>query len=391
MRRVAWLVLPVLIGCADDDSSTREQGSGGTGGEAGSGGAAGEAGSGGGTAGSSGSGGVAGSSGSGGVAGSSGSGGSGGMAGSSGAGGGGGTGGGGGGLLNGHVAYRVADGRIFLIEAAPGAQPVNLTDALDGISAGVDGDINVSPDGAWLALVTTRFGCDSWQCAVVVDVGLSEPSVVQTAGGADVHPEDAVAIGSGGNVVVFSSTGINSRDLHVMRRSGAEWTEPVNITGDSPFDYNTLPAIADDGHAVLFDCSPVPYGDDGTQICEVALDGTGFRVLVDPAISPNGLPGARAHSADYAPDGSIVFEGEWGTEQIWRLSPGASTPTLVGPFGNDNTPCVLPGGWVASLWLNGPNNPNAYHELKVMSADGSDHVMLVKDEDVLDGALGCGL
>jgi len=265
-----------------------------------------------------------------------------------------------------------------------------VSNALDGISSGQDGDINISPDGAWLTLLTTRFGCGGWECAVVLDIGLTSHSVIETAGGTQIHPDDAVAVGSGGDVVVYSGAGSHDRDLHVMHRSGNAWTEPVNITSSSPYAYNTQPAIAADGHAVLFDCSPVPYGGNGTRICEVAIDGSGLSVRVDPANSPNGQAGQRVHSADYAPDGSIVFEGEWGAEQVWRLSPGASTPTLIGDFGNDNSPCVLPGGWVVSLWLNSPNNPGTDHELKMMSPDGSDYVMLVEGLDVLDTTIGCG-
>lgn len=299
------------------------------------------------------------------------------------------TGGSGGGTLLGHIVYRTEDTAYFL-EAAQGAQPTSLSDALDGISAGSDDDVNLSPDGAWISLVTSRFGCEDWDCAVVMDVGLSQPRVVETSSGERIHPDEAVAVGTGGDLVVFADNDTHERDLFVMRRSGNAWTNPENITQSSTFEYNTQPAIADDGHGVVFDCSPVPYGANGTHICEVGIDGTGLQVLVDPANSPNGQSGDRVHSADYAPDGSIVFEGEWGQEQIWRLAPGASTPTVIGTFGNDNTPCVLPGGWVVSLWLNSPDNPSGYHEVKAMSPDGADHIMLVQGVDIHDSTVGCG-
>lgn len=61
----------------------------------------------------------------------------------------------------------------------------------------------------------------------------------------------------------------------------------------------------------LFACSSVPYGVNGTKICEVGIDGMGVHVLVDPANSPNGQPDNRVHSEDFAPDGSIVSEGAW--------------------------------------------------------------------------------
>jgi hypothetical protein len=291
----------------------------------------------------------------------------------------------------GHVAYRLAGGPVFLIEATAGAQPLNVTQALDALSPGTDGGVNLSPDGEWLSVVTTRFGCQSVACMVVIDVGLNQPDVLQTAGGQRVIGEAAAAVGSGGDVVVFSAAGsAHERDLFVTRRTGAFWSEPVDITGASTFSYNTAPAIAEDGGAVLFDCGPLPYGVNGTHVCEVGIDGSALRVVVDPTNSPNGESGNRAHSADYAPDGSIVFEAEWGSERIWRLAPGASVPTVIGAFGNDNTPCVLPDGRVASLWLNAESNPSGFHELKLMAADGADPVMLVQGVDVLDTTVGCG-
>lgn len=390
MRTAHWVFVLLLLGCGDD-SSAGQSGNGGSS----AGGLGGAAGSGGNTAGSggvtAGSGGDMGGSG-GNTAGSAGNvGGSAGNIGGSGGGTGGSAGSGGTPPEHGHVAYRSSDGPVFLVEATSGAQPFSLTDALDSVSPGNDKDVNLSPDGQWLSVITSRFGCDDWECIVVIDVGLSQGTVVETSSGDRAHPESAAAVSSGGDMVVFAVAGDHERDLHVMRRSGGAWTAPLNITHASPFDYNTQPAIRDDGEAVVFDCSPVPYSAEGTQICEVGIDGGGFRVVVDPSNSPNGQSGSRVHSADYGPDGSIVFEGEWGTEQIWRLPAGSSTPVLIGSYTNDNTPCVLPDGRVASLWLNAPGNPNGYHELKVMRADGSDYIMLVQGLDLMDTTVGCGL
>ncbi len=293
------------------------------------------------------------------------------------------------GPVRGHVTYRIAEEDIYLLEATPGSKPRNLSDALDAISAGRDSNVNISPDGAWIAFVTTRFGCDGWECVVVSDIGLVQPSVVMVDGEA-IHAGE-MAIGSGGDVLVVADRGQNHEtDLFVMNRTGKAWSKPKLITAESPFQYNSYPALAKDNASVLFDCSPTPYGGVGTHLCEVELNGTGFRVRVSPSDSPNGQSAAAAHSGDYAPDGSIVFEADWGSEQIWRLAPGASTPTLIGSFTNDNTPCVLPDGRVVSLWLDGPNNPRGLHELKIMNPDGSGHVVMVEGADLLDRTVGCG-
>jgi hypothetical protein len=73
----------------------------------------------------------------------------------------------------------------------------------------------------------------------------------------------------------------------------------------------------------------------------------------------------------------------------WLLPAGASTPVLLGDYGNDNSPCVLPDGQIVSLWLGRPGS-SGLHEIKLMNADGSAYVMVLADQDVVDAGLGCG-
>jgi Tol biopolymer transport system component len=176
-----------------------------------------------------------------------------------------------------------------------------------------------------------------------------------------------------------------------MVRIGGDWGAPVLLTGGSPYSYNDQPAISTDGSRVVFNCSDVPYGQEGTAICEVSTEGTGFRVVLTPAQGPGGTPQDAVRHPDYGPDGSIIFEGDWnGTEQIWRMPPGATEPIRVSPqFSNDNSPCVLPDGRIASLWLNRPGGQD-FHEIKVMATDGSSYVMALASVDVADVGIGCG-
>ena len=51
---------------------------------------------------------------------------------------------------------------------------------------------------------------------------------------------------------------------------------------------------------------------------------------------------------------------------------------------------VLPDGRIASLWLNAPDNPAGFHELKVMDASGSNSFRAVVGVDVADAGIGCG-
>src|SRR5207249_916917 len=154
-------------------------------------------------------------------------------------------------------------------------------------------------------------------------------------------------------VVYVDSGGPHTRDLWVVERQpGGGWSAPRLLTGLSPFSLNYWPVLAPDGSKVLFDASTADGGFPSTRICEVRLNGSGFRVVVSKDDGPSGTTSPAVHSGAYAPDGSVVFEAEWGGgEQVWRRT-GSGVPALVGGFPNDNSPNVLPDGRILSLWLN---------------------------------------
>ncbi|MCA9962060.1 MAG: hypothetical protein KC443_23655, partial [Anaerolineales bacterium] len=185
--------------------------------------------------------------------------------------------------------------------------------------------------------------------------------------------------------------GPHSQDLYAVTRQGSGWSDPLLLTGASSYDTHTQPAIANDGSTVLFNCDPdLQNGQEETAVCEVHTDGTNFRTVIGPADGPGGTATNALRQPDYAPDGSIVFEADWYGEQIWRLPANSSTPVRVtDAFNNDNSPCVLPDGRIVSLWLDRAGG-NGDHELKIMTADGSDYVMALMDLDVFDLGLSCG-
>ena len=298
----------------------------------------------------------------------------------------------------GHITYALPNGNVYRIAARAGATPQNVSAALDALSPGTAADewINTSADGQWLLLSTERFdpACTGWACLTIVNSALSVAEVVRV-GGNVVHPTGYSAVASGGDVVVFEDVGASAhtRDLWVTTGSAGAWSPPVALTTSSPYLFNSQPSFSADGSKIVFDCGNEPYGAEGTAICEVGVNGTGFRIVIRPQDSPGTLPktGALHHPA-YTADGSIVFEADWIGEQVWRLAPGAIVPVvLASQVTNDNSPCVLPDGRIASLWLNRAGNAQGLHELKIMTANGSAFLMALTLTDVADIGIGCGL
>jgi len=285
------------------------------------------------------------------------------------------------------VTYRQAESvtEVYRIEAAAGAVSENVSDALDVLSPhAVDAWLNISPNGLWMVLETERWGCGGWACLARVRSDYSEGGLLLTEGHV-IHPEGFSAISSDGNTVVWPGQGCGShtRDLWVSVYSGGEWLTSC-LTGDATTDWNEQPAISDDGTVVLFVC--------GENICSIDVDGTDLTVQIRLTDHPGQDNWMQLRSPDFDPSGDIVFEGEDDTEMLWRQDHLTCSFELINPsYTNDNSPCVLPDGRIASLWLNRPGNPEGYHEIKLMDEDGGNGFMLVTNPvDVHDVGIGCG-
>jgi hypothetical protein len=299
-----------------------------------------------------------------------------------------------------HVVYKVAgsDGHIFRVAASAGAQPEDVSDRLSA-SAGSDSNAGISRDGKWLALTTTRFGCGSWSCLALVatapDGATATAGTLVTAGNDVVHPESRPAVARDASFVVYSAAGTaHSRDLFIVRRNAGSavgdpgaFAAPVALTNGSTFKTHALPALSADEKGVICDCQKSDSSP--PSLCTVALDGTGFRELISVKdVASSSV--TEVHSGDFLQDGTIVFEGDWHAEQVWRRD-AAGTLTTLSPDGvtNDNSPCALPDGRIASLWLGRAGNPQGLHELKVMQLDGTSE-MIVTGVDIFDIGISCG-
>ena len=292
---------------------------------------------------------------------------------------------------------------LWRLQTKPGAVPEDLTAKLDAIApyAGTNnGPITVSPDGAWYVFQSSRFVPDTGGGTVltIAPADFSSAESVTSSSGL-ISNEGMAQATPGGDVIVFSGSGSShTRDLYLVIRANGQWSDPVALTANSPYDYHSWPVLSADGSKVVFNASDVDqYGSSGTRVAEVNLDGSGFRVLVSPEDGPPGGSSAYCSFPAYTADGgSIVFEATWnGSEHIWRRSLSGVVPTVLNnSFTDDNSPNILPDGRVMSLWLGSPTGSNL-HEIKIMDLAGQNAFMLTTANapfsEVDDIGVGAGL
>ncbi len=290
---------------------------------------------------------------------------------------------------SGHVTF--GDGAaVFRVAARPGATPDDVS-ALVGAGGGApERRLNLSPGGTTYVFETGDLGCATGTCVAVAPVADPAAAALIAPGGAPVDgAEGRAAVDDAGGLVVFAASGgPHDRDLFVTRRAGAAWSAPQLLTAASPHPWNDTPSLSADASHLVFDCGPTANAGAGTSICEVGVDGRELAVVVGPADAPATITSAGpVHHAAYAGD-ELVFEADWDGERVWRL--GAGGPRVVGAVDNDNSPCALADGRLASLYLGRPGNTDGWHELKLMAADGRELAMLVVGRDLVDEGLGCG-
>jgi hypothetical protein len=291
----------------------------------------------------------------------------------------------------GRITYSVGQ-RVYRIPARAGAAPEDISRALDRLSPeAADRWLIPSADGRWLLLETERFDreCAGWACLALVAGDLSSGSVVR-ANGELVRPRGVGAVAAGGDLIVYPmDKGSHELDLWAIGRRPNGWSAPRLLTGASPYAWHARPALSADGRRVVFHCGNQSYPGPGTAVCEVGVDGQGFRVVLTPADVALGDGTAVAlDMPTYAPDGGIVFQVAEPSEGIWRLPAGAREAERVIDRGLAR--CVLPDGRIVALTGDRPGNTAGVKEIEVLTADATAGVMALIDQDVGEEAVGCG-
>ncbi len=273
----------------------------------------------------------------------------------------------------GRVLFELPDKSLRLVAATAHGSLVDVSARL-----GVTGPGALSRNGSWL-VASTDDGC------LVVSTGdFTKAEKVAAHGSCVAQYADTVDVSGDGALVVFNASGTHERDLYAVRRNGSgDWSEPVELTGKGPYAVNKLPRLSDDAGTVVYDCSNGEESDEGTGICEVGTGGGDVRTVLKQPLGD----WTAFHSAAYRPDGGLVFECHHpGEELVCALPPGAHDPVRVTAAGtsNDNSPCVLPDGRIASLLDTGT------HVLHVVGPTGGDPVTVYDAQDVLDAGISCG-
>ena len=203
------------------------------------------------------------------------------------------------------VVYQAqGNNHLFRMPAKVGAIPEDISTKLDPLGTGSDEFVNVSPDGDWLLVGSTRFGCND-PCVALVKRDVCTAQVVVAADGTPVPANGTAAVASGGNLVVYPAEAQpHQRDLFVVKRTGpTTWSAPVNLTAKSPGTWNQRPAISDDGTKMVFDCGPDPNSGAGTSLCVMGLDGNGLV-----ATNPGDL-GMQVTAETYLAHGDFATDG----------------------------------------------------------------------------------
>ncbi len=276
------------------------------------------------------------------------------------------------------------DGHARVIEAKVSGAVTDISDHLLTLDSGEESWINISPNGEWLLMESSRLNseCSGWACLIYGKRDLSEFKVIMSSSGAVMHPEGFSAIANGGDVIVAHMIEDERNDIFVSKKTGTDWSTPQSISSTSPSDNNRNPAISANGEEVLFSC--------GENICMVDIDGSNLKTVIKLSDKPVGS-WSQIKSADFDINGDIVFEAEDDSERIWRYNRSSLEVSVINASQtNDNSPCVLSDGNIASLWLNRPNNSSGGHELKIMNATGSNYSMIIEDKDISDFGIGCG-
>lgn len=278
------------------------------------------------------------------------------------------------------------DRTLYMINLETGVTE-NISNKLNSIIGEnrKDNAINISPDGSHLIINSKLNGNKLY----IINIDNNTKDVLKIEN-RYIWPEHAFAISNDGNIVAITKRNKGSgTDVVSYIKSNGKWKKGVILSKGTDEDFFAGgPAFSFDSKRIIFTCR---VKQNILALCSNNISGNDLKIEV----SERNLDTQKLHlirSPDYTLNGDVVFEVEDVLgEVIWiKKTDKEKAYPINTTFRNDNSPCVLPNNYIASLWLSRPGNPKGKHELKLMPQNGSHYKMLVKDINIRDIGLGCG-
>ena len=254
--------------------------------------------------------------------------------------------------------------KLWRVKIATPAVYESITDALDAhaLFPGYHkGPVSISRNGEWFIFRSTRFDGESAANGEAITIAKTDMSVIETPKNPNpswYYGEGMLQVSDDGQTILYVDAGTShSRDVFKVEKvTATSWGTPVNLTGTSPYDYNTYPRFSYDAtNRIVFNASNDPYIASNLGLTD--LSGNVSMLIAATDISGCDL----VNSGNLLADGSLYFEGETDAERIWVKNSSGTISALNTTMTNDNSP-VFAGSKIVSLQL-----PNSLHHLQMSS------------------------
>lgn len=285
-----------------------------------------------------------------------------------------------------YVSYMLANGDAQIVEAKKDGKITNISNLLAKSNSGEESWINLSSNGEWLLLDSTRLdpSCEGWGCLIYGKRGSSDFKTIKLQDGSVIHPENFSAISNDAKFVIVHLSQDDGSDLFISKQeNNSRWSTLKSLSDSSPSTNNRNPAISADGKEILFEC--------GKNICLVNSDGTNLKTIIHLEDKPNNS-WESISNADFDTQDNVIFQGTFIATWPWRYNRKTAEITLINnKNNNDNSPCVLSNGDIATLWFDRAENNSGNAELKIMNSTGtSQFIAITGEKEIVNSPLGCG-
>lgn len=268
----------------------------------------------------------------------------------------------------------------------------NITDVINSnaLYSGINkGPLIVSHNGNFLIFQSDRFANSTitggYEAITICSSDFSTFEVPTDAFGNAFHSEGIMQVSNDGQSIYFvQGGGTHGRDIYKIVRNGGFWSDPIELTSSSTFDFNLSPYLSYDETKIIFEASNNQSLN--TNISQVMSDASSLENIISIGEITNAT---QIKSPCYDENENVFLEVETDAERIWKINVGGSPEMINSSYTNDNSPVTLPGGKVISVFIG-----SSTHQIKTMDNSGVNLVMLSEPnaqfEEVFDIGISAG-